>query len=191
MTAQPTTDAIWMHLSSDLRRFIRRKVSDDHVADDLLQETFMRVHRNIGTLQDADRLAAWVYQIARNVVHDHHRKATNSTVALADADPADDCDDHLSQLRCRGAGWLDEMIRSLPDGYREAVQMAEIDGLSQQAVADRLDLSLSGAKSRIQRGREMLKGALEQCCHFEFDRRGNMMDYEPKPDRKVCRDCGE
>lgn len=192
MPSQPSTDAIWTHLSADLRRFIRRRVSDDHVADDLLQETFVRVHRNMGTLQEADRLAAWVYQIARNVINDHHRKeATNTTVALADADPADYCDDHLSQLRCRGAGWLDEMIRSLPEGYREAVQLAEIQGLSQQDVADRLGLSLSGAKSRIQRGRAMLKGVLEQCCHFEFDGRGNMMDYEPKPDRKVCRDCGE
>jgi RNA polymerase sigma-70 factor (ECF subfamily) len=191
MTSQPTTDAIWTHLSSDLRWFIRRRVSDDHVADDLFQETFVRVHRNIGTLQEADRLAAWVYQIARNVIHDHHRKATNSTVALADADPADERDDHLSELRCRGAGWLDEMIRSLPEGYRDAVQLAEIEGLSQQEVGDRLGLSLSGAKSRLQRGRKMLKDILEQCCHFEFDGRGNMMDYDPKPDRKVCRDCGE
>jgi RNA polymerase sigma-70 factor (ECF subfamily) len=191
MPSNPSTDSIWTHLSSDLWRFIRRRVSDDHVSDDLLQETFVRVHRNIGTLQEADRVAAWVYQIARNVVHDHHRRATNSTVALADADPAEDCDEHLSQLRCRGAGWLGEMIRSLPDGYREAVQLAEIEGLSQQEVADRLGLSLSGAKSRIQRGRAMLKDVLEQCCHFEFDGRGNMMDYDPKPDRKVCRDCGE
>src|SRR5829696_7555597 len=152
MTARPSTETIWAQLSSDLRRFIRRRVPDDHAADDLLQETFVRVHRHIETLHEADRLAAWVYQIARNVIHDHHRKATNFTVALADADPAEDCDDHLSQLRCRGAGWLDEMIRALPDGYREAVQLAEIEGLSQQAVADRLGLSLSGAKSRTQRG---------------------------------------
>lgn len=191
MMAQPTTDAIWMHLSSDLRRFIRRRVPDDHVADDLLQETFVRVHRNIGTLLDADRMAAWVYQIARNVVYDHHRKATDLTVALADADPADDCDDHLAELRCRGVGWLDEMIRSLPNGYREGVQLSEIEGLPQQAVADHLGLSLSGAKSRIQRGRVMLKDVLDQCCRFEFDGRGNMIDYDPKPDRKVCRDCGE
>ena len=60
MPSNPSTDAIWTHLSSDLRRFIRRRVSDDHVADDLLQETFVRVHRNIETLQDADRVAAWV-----------------------------------------------------------------------------------------------------------------------------------
>ena len=189
MAERRSTEAIWTHLSADLRRFIRRRVPDDHVADDLLQETFVRVHRNIGTLQEADRLAAWVYRIARNVIHDHHRKATRGVVALADADPVDDADD--GQARCRGCDWLDEMIRSLPEGYREAVQLAEIEGLSQQEVAERLGLSPSGGKSRIQRGRAMLKDALEQCCHFEFDGRGNMMDYSPKPDRNVCRDCGE
>lgn len=151
----------------------------------------MRVHQSLGTLQEADRLASWVYQIARNVIHDHHRKASNSTVALADADPADECEDALSELRCQGASWLDEMIHSLSEGYREAVDLAEIKRQSQQDVADRLGLSLSGAKSRIQRGRAMLKGILEQCCHFEFDGRGNMMGYDPKPDRTVCRDWGE
>ena len=79
----------------------------------------------------------------------------------------------------------------MPEGYREAVQLAELEGLSQQEVAERLGLSLSGAKSRIRRGRGMLKEALEACCHFEFDRRGNMTDYEPKPDRNVCPDCGD
>ena len=189
MTFQLTTDAIWTQLSSDLRRFIRRRVSDDHATDDLLQETFVRVHRNMGTLHEEDRLVGWVYQIARNVIQDYYRKTMNSVVPLTQTDPADDCDDQLGRLRCRGAAWLDEMIRSLPGGYREAVQLAEIEGLSQQEVGDQLGLSLSGAKSRIQRGRAMLKGVLEQCCEFEFDGRGNMIDYAPKPDRTVCRDC--
>jgi RNA polymerase sigma-70 factor (ECF subfamily) len=188
---QPTTEAIWTHLSSDLRRFIRRRVCDDHAADDLLQETFVRVHRNLVALHEADRLAAWVYQIARNVVHDHHRRAVNGAVALADRDPVDDADHRLGPRGCGGCDWLDEMIGALPDGYREAVRMSEVEGLSQQMVADRLGLSLSGAKSRIQRGRGMLKGALDGCCRFEFDGRGNLMDYEPRPDRKVCRNCGE
>src|SRR5436190_9128211 len=100
MTAQPSTDNIWTRLNSDLRRFIRRRVSDDHVADDLLQETFMRIHRNLGTLHDADRLAAWVYQIARNVINDHHRQAAKQTVALA-GDPVDEVDDRLTSLRNR------------------------------------------------------------------------------------------
>jgi RNA polymerase sigma-70 factor (ECF subfamily) len=189
MSDHPSTDAIWSHLSSDLRRFIRRRVPDDHVVDDLLQETFVRVHHNVGTLQETDRLAAWVYRIARNVINDHHRKATAATVALAEFDPADE--DESNPRRCGAACWLNELIGTMPEGYREAVQLAELDGLSQQEVAERLGLSLSGAKSRIQRGRGMLKQALDACCHFEFDRRGNMMDYEPRPDRKVCRDCGD
>lgn len=189
MAIQPTTDAIWMRLSSDLRRFIRRRVPDDHIADDLLQETFMRVHRNIGALQEADRLAAWVYQIARNVVHDHHRKRSNSTVALAEAENVSD--DNDSQNGCRSIPWLDQMIRSLPDGYRQAVQMAEIEEQTQQDVADRLGLSLSSAKSRIQRGRAMLKDVLERCCSFEIDGRGRVMGCDPKADQQVCRDCGE
>jgi RNA polymerase sigma-70 factor (ECF subfamily) len=186
--AQPTTEAIWMHLSSDLQRFIRRRVPDDH-ADDLLQETFMRVHRNIGRLQETERLAAWVYQIARNVVTDHYRKGLNSTVALAEAENVSD--DADPQNGCRSIAWLDEMIQSLPDGYRQAVQMSEIEEQSQQDVADRLGLSLSGAKSRIQRGRAMLKEVLEQCCSFEMDGRGRVMGCDPKPNQQVCRNCGE
>lgn len=191
MTAQLTTEALWTTLSEDLRRFIRRRVADDHLAADLLQETFVRVHRNIGTLRENSRLAAWVYRIARNVIHDHRRRTTNAAVALAECDPIDDSDGDVQQVPCEGGGWLAELIGSLPEGYRDAVQMAEIEGMAQQEVADRLGLSLSGAKSRIQRGRVMLKDALERCCHFEFDGRGNLIDYAPKADRKVCRNCGQ
>ncbi len=190
MPSQPSTDAIWTHLSADLRRFIRRRVSDDHVADDLLQETFVRVHQHLAALQDAERETAWVYRIARNVIHDHHRRAAGTTVTLTD-DPVDESDERPGCMRGRACDWLGEMVGQLPDGYREAVQLSEIEGLPQQQVADRLGLSLSGAKSRIQRGRVMLKDVLEQCCHFEFDRRGNVMDYEPRPDRTVCRNCDE
>ena len=65
MTGQPTTDVVWSRLSADLRRFIRRRVGDDHAADDLLQETFVRIHSRLDTLVDTQRLSVWVYQIAR------------------------------------------------------------------------------------------------------------------------------
>jgi RNA polymerase sigma-70 factor (ECF subfamily) len=186
-----STAAIWSELSTDLGRFIRRRVSDEHVADDLLQETFLRIHRSMDSLTDADRLAAWVYQIARNVIHDHFRKSMGSAVALADLEFPDERDDGVACLRRRTGQWLDELIRQLPDHYRQAVQMSEIEGLTQQEVADGLGLSLSGAKSRIQRGRAMLRQSLDQCCWFEFDRRGNLMDYEPKPQRTICRNCDD
>lgn len=191
MKTQPSTDTIWASLSTDLRRFIRGRVSDEHAADDLLQETFLRIHRNLGTLQDADRLAAWVYQIARNVVRDYYRQPAKSTVALGDAEPLENAIEEPNSLRCRGADWLDEMIGTLPAGYREAVQLAEIEGLTQQQVAHKVGLSLSGAKSRVQRGRTLLRSVLDQCCRFEFDRRGNLVDCDPKSDRQTCRNCGD
>ncbi|MEX0718269.1 MAG: RNA polymerase sigma factor SigZ [Planctomycetaceae bacterium] len=189
MTTPPATEAVWSQLSDDLRRFLRRRVNNEHVAEDLLQETFLRIHRGIGELADADRLPAWVYRIARNVVIDHYRRASDSAVAIIEADPPASKPDPIGRLRDEACLWLDGLIRGLPDKYREAVRLAEIEGLSQQATADRLGLSLSGAKSRIQRGRGMLKDVLEGCCTFEFDRRGNLTDYEPKPDRTVCREC--
>jgi RNA polymerase sigma-70 factor (ECF subfamily) len=191
MMNTPTTSSVWTQLSADLRQFIRRRVPDEHVADDLLQEAFLRIHRSIGTLNEADRLAAWVYQIARNVIHDHYRKSPDKMIALDEADACDKPDAALSQLRCRAGEWLDELIRQLPDGYREAVRLSEVEGLPQQDVAERLGLSLSGAKSRIQRGRVMLKEVLDQCCTFKFDRRGNLMDVDPRPDRTVCRNCDD
>lgn len=190
MATPPSTDAVWSQLSAELRCFIRRRVADDHMADDLLQETFLRIHRNVDSLVEADRLAAWVYRIARNVVHDHYRRRAKKEVPLEDV-ASNECDDGPGPLPSHASGWLRELIGQLPEKYREAVQLAEIDGRTQQQVAGRLGLSLSGAKSRIQRGRAMLKDALDRCCTFEFDRRGNMMGCDPKPDRTVCRECDE
>lgn len=189
MNTLPSTETIWAHLNAELRQFIRRRVSDDHAADDLLQETFLRIHSNLGTLRDSDRLAAWVYQIARNVVRDHHRKATTSIVALGDTDPASVGDDHPNSPRCSGADWLDEMIGTLPDGYREAVKLAEMEGLTQQEVAHQFGITLSGAKSRVQRGRAKLREALNECCKFQFDHAGRLLGCDPRPEQKVCRAC--
>lgn len=185
---QPTTTSVWTQLSSDLRRFIRRRVADDHVADDLLQETFLRIHRSIDTLETADRLAAWVYRIARNVIHDHYRKSGPVVPSGEHGEPSAPPGPGAEPLAL-GCGWVEELIQQLPEGYREAIRLSEVEGLAQRVVADRLGLSLSGAKSRIQRGREMLKDVLTRCCSFEFDRRGNLMNVDPKPDRTVCRDC--
>ncbi|QDU40840.1 ECF RNA polymerase sigma factor SigE [Maioricimonas rarisocia] len=183
------TEKIWSQLSDDLRRFIRRRVTAEDVADDLLQETFLRIHRNVGKLRETDRLAAWVYQIARNVIHDHYRRNTRD-VSLKDMDVAEDRDG-IEQLRAGASVWLEELIDQLSPTYQEAVRLSEIEGMPQHEVAGRLGLSVSGAKSRIQRGRIQLRDALDQCCAFQFDRQGNVIDCDPKPGRSVCNGCSD
>ena len=69
--------------------------------------------------------------------------------------------------------------------------LTDLEGLTQAQLAERLGISMSGAKSRVQRGRALLKKNLLDCCRFEFDQRGNLMNCDPKPDRTVCRNCDE
>lgn len=87
-------------------------------------------------------------------------------------------------------GWLPHMIAQLPETYREAVELYELKGDAQKKIADKLGISLSGAKSRVQRGREKLKSLLFDCCTFEQDRRGNLLGYS-RNSNDGCDDCDE
>lgn len=68
-----------------------------------------------------------------------------------------------------------------PAYYREAIMLVELEELTQQAAAGRLGLSLSGMKSRVQRGRKQLRQMLDACCLIQLDRRGGVAEYERRP----------
>ena len=188
--AQLSTETIWSQLSSDLRRFIRRRVADEHVADDLLQDTFVRIHRSLATVRSEERLIAWVLQIARNAIRDHYRRSSVGELPAED-EIVDETAEPLDEMRIRASQWMPELIAQLPEDYREAVTLSEIDGLTQQEVADRLGLTLSGAKSRVQRGRVLLRKVLDQCCAFQFDHAGRVTECDPLPNRTLCKNCGD
>jgi RNA polymerase sigma-70 factor (ECF subfamily) len=172
-------------MSQQLHGFFRRRVKDDQLAQDLVQDTFLRIHNNLGALQDQERLAAWVYRIATSTLADHFRKSfvskeiLTNDFTLTNDQPEENYNEDV-------AGWLGQMVQNLPLPYRAAVEMAELAGVTQREVSDRLGISLSGAKSRVQRGREKLKDQLLQCCHIEFDRHGNITDYGPRTECHAC-----
>ena len=170
-----STESVWRELQADLARFIGRRVSDAHLAEDLLQEVFVRIHTHLGSLGDAERLPAWVYRIARNVIHDHYRRPASATSPLAEDVP---CEPEVGEDPRFGLTWLRSMVDRLPETYREAVRLSELEGLSHAEVAERLGVSLPAAKSRVQRGRAALKAMLHECCDFEIDRRGNVVDFQ-------------
>ena len=186
------TQQVWDEFGTALRAFIRRRVKDEHVADDLLQDVFVRIHDKLDSLAEEDRLAAWLYRIARNVVTDHHRRRSDVTLDEAETPTDHVTDENINE---QVGHWLANRIAELPEDYREAVTLSELQGVRQTEIAERIGLSASGAKSRVQRGRKMLKDMLLQCCHFEFDQRGNVIDYQAKADCTECRgsadrDCG-
>lgn len=180
-----TTEDIWNEFSGQLRGFILKRTPEPFDADDILQDVFVRLHTRIDTLRDDDRLAAWLYQITRNTIADYYR-ARRPVTPIPETLAVED-EPNEGDSAARIAASLVGMIDNLPDKYRQAIVLSELRGLPQSDVAAQLDLSLSGAKSRVQRGRAMLRQALLDCCHFEFDRLGHPIDYTPRPD--CCPHC--
>lgn len=184
-----TTGELWQLLHDGLRAFIVKRVGDSGHADDLLQEVFVRVHRQIDSVKDPDRLVSWIYQITRNAIIDHYRKSGEQReipVGLSADLEADEFSTHLpmvrdgdaAEQRAELAGCLRPMIERLSRDYRDAITLVEIQGLTQQDAAKQMGISLSGMKSRVQRGRKQLKRMLEDCCVIQLDRRGGVTEYE-------------
>jgi RNA polymerase sigma-70 factor, ECF subfamily len=175
-----TTEEVWEEFSERLRSFIRARVASDADADDLLIDVFIKVHTKIDGLRDDQQMASWLYQVTRNTVIDYYRRRRENA-DLVDLPEPDGPEADAEQAIARG---LRGMVDDLPDKYRDALVLTEFQGLTQVQMADRLGLSVSGAKSRVQRARGMLRDELLACCHFEFDRRGHMIDFTPK--RACC-----
>jgi RNA polymerase sigma-70 factor, ECF subfamily len=168
-------EAIWNAFSARLRRFLLSRVEDESAADDLLQDVFVRIHSHMQSLRETDRLESWIYQIARNAVIDHYRTRRAHT-ELPETLP-DKNEDEENAAAKELAGSLRDMVEALPEPYRDALLLTEFEGLTQSELAGRLGISLSGAKSRVQRARQKIKDELLTCCHFEFDRYGRVIDY--------------
>jgi RNA polymerase sigma-70 factor, ECF subfamily len=190
--ADPTV--AWREMRGPLAGFIARRVADPQDAEDVLQEVMLRMHRHGDELVSADRVAAWVYRIARNAIVDHYRRRAARPELPAGA--AGDLEEHedgslgelaSETLRRELAACLRPLIDRLPDKQREALVLTELEGLTQIEAARRLGISVSGAKARVQRGRAQLRTLLLDCCHVELDSRGGITEYEARRGCERCR----
>jgi RNA polymerase sigma-70 factor (ECF subfamily) len=181
MTA--TVESIWNEVASQLRSFIRSRVRDPAVAEDILQEVFIKIHQKLPTVRASERLEAWVWRITRNAIADHFRKLRPSEPLPQDLAPTSEQSLDTPDLRpC-----VRQFVNELPPNYREALLLTEWQGLTQEEMGKRLSLSASGAKSRVQRARSQLKKLLLDCCRLELDCRGNILEMTPR--RQKCRAC--
>ena len=174
----------WHRHRAELLRFVVARVHDPAVADDIVHDVLLKALSRIQTLEDPSKLRAWLYGIARNAIVDHFR-ARRPTEPLPE-DLRDDEASNMSQAEQDLAQCLVPLLDSLPAAHRQALVLAEVDGLPQREIAKREHLSLSGAKSRVQRGRRMLRAALLRCCRIELDRRGGVTGFKQQ---SVCA-CG-
>ncbi len=193
------TKEIWSQMHQRLLSYIRGRVDKLHDAEDILQDVFVRIHANLDDVKDTENVTAWIYQITRNVITDFYRQRAASAGALARL--AEQTDEHLPSADDREAEpdvvrrasdefarCLEPMLGEVPEPYRQAVTLTELEGMTQKDAAEKLGLSISGMKSRVQRGRGKLKDVILDCCEVELDRRGGLVDYRRRSE-DACGGC--
>lgn len=168
-------EVLWRDYRAQLFRFALKRVADEATAEDIVHDVLVRAYDRRDTLRDGDRFEQWLYQITRNALIDHYRARRPTEPLPADLAAADESLEHVARREL--AACMQPLVDSLPEHYRDALTLSELQGLTQQATATRLGLSLSGAKSRVQRARRMLQDRLLECCRVELDSSGGIVDY--------------
>jgi len=179
--------SIWADFRVPIKGFISRRIANESDVEDVLQDVFEKIYKNLDDLNDAEKITPWVYRIARNSVIDHYRKHNKAEKALQIPEDltAEQPDDKSANAEI--ASCLTAMISCLPEKYREAILLTEFENYTLKELSEKIGLSLSGAKSRVQRARTRLKEMLVNCCQMDFDHLGNIVDYKHKTDN--CKFC--
>ena len=183
---QTGTAEVWREFRGRLKGYVVKRIPRDEDADDIMQEIFLKVHRGLPKLKDSEKLEAWVYRITKNALVDFYRTQKFPQDGVENI-PEQIKDNDESEAANAIAACLRPMAEALPEADREALRLAEWEDRPQQEVAEELGLSLSGGKSKVQRARRKLKKKLLDCCRFELDRRGKIIDYRRRDED--CNDC--
>lgn len=177
-------------LRSMLHEFVARRVPPQD-AEDVLQDVFVRIQRGLGEVRDDERMAGWMYRIARHAIADHYRKpAARREHAVADLSELPLAVEADGDAEPPG-GLVHAMIQfmqALSPEDREALELTDLQGVTQVEAARRLGLSVPGMKSRVQRARARLRDLLDACCAIEVDVRGRIVDCEPRQRPTGCCD---
>jgi RNA polymerase sigma-70 factor (ECF subfamily) len=169
------TNQIWIQFKDELLGFIKSKINDRSLADDILQDVFIKIHSNIDSLDSQAKLSSWVYQITRNTIIDYYRKKKI-------VDYKDSLDFNVPEasetISKDFSKCLIPFMKTLPASDQDALNKTVFGGMTQKEYALQNGMSYSGLKSKIQRARMKLKNEFVQCCKVESDTYGNILDND-------------
>jgi RNA polymerase sigma-70 factor, ECF subfamily len=182
----------WGRLRSDISRLVAHRLPTRADVEDVVQEVLLRVWKHGDSVRDEERFGAWLSRVAYTAAADHLRARQKHPLARyapaqqqepgAAADPLPGRKAEGPEPKALIASVIRPFVDALPPPYREALVLSELDGLDHAVIAERLRLSVSGVKSRVQRGRHQLRRMLERCCEIVLDARGAPLSCESRPD---------
>jgi RNA polymerase sigma-70 factor (ECF subfamily) len=165
-------DSLISHYQQPVYNLVYRLLNDPADANDVVQEVFLKVFRNIGSFRGQSSLKTWVYRIAVNEAHNHRRwfcRHRKQEIGLERDEEDRSYQDTLSdpgrspfQIAVDEEAYqiLEGAMQALNPTFRAAVVLRDIEDLSYEEIADVLQINLGTVKSRIMRGREALRHAL-------------------------------
>lgn len=141
---------------------ILRMINDREEANDLAQDVFVKVYKNLEKYYPDFKFSTWIIRITTNHVIDYRRKKKQETVSFeeVDYDIASGDSPERAYIEKERKEKLNDVVSDLPDMYKIPIVLYHQQGLSYQEIADIIDEPLSKVKNRIFRGRKMLKDAL-------------------------------
>lgn len=180
-------EAAWEEFSGELRKFIGRRVSRPQDADDILQLVALRLTQSAGKERDRRTLLAWLYTVTRNAITDHYRSAVHRREIATDDLPEQStvdlsAEEDADEARAGLASCVRPLLTLLPEDQAAAVDIVDLHGLNQGEAARRAGISVSGMKSRVQRGRRALQDVITACCEVSLDVRGAVQEFRPRPE---------
>jgi RNA polymerase sigma-70 factor, ECF subfamily len=176
----------WDTLYPRLVAFVYTKIKDKPAAEDIVQDVFIKVHTKSHQVKEGYKVSGWIYQITRNAIADHFRMSAKNL------EPANiDWESNTQEFNDCVAVCLNALMKTLPEKYRIALEMTELDSLSQHQLAERLKISYPGARSRVQRARKMLREMLDRMYRIETDSYGNIILCENRIPCRCSQSCND
>ena len=166
----------WEKHETELRLWLTGKIGNTHDAEDILQSLFMKAVSQDKKFCELNNPRAWLFQVARNTLVDRFRLQKNQI------DLPDDLVEYIEE-----PATVDDLTQCLPRALselskddREAIIKCDLEGMTQQEFAKTNGISLSGAKSRVQRARQRLRDHLSTACQVRFDESGKICCFVPR-----------
>ncbi len=167
----------WQQHEAELRGYLIRQLHDPMLAEDLLQNTFLKAIAEGAGFCTLENPRAWLFRVARNLLVDHHRRQRHTMEVDENLSaPEVEIPAIVSLSEC-----LPHALEALDEADREAITLCDLEGMKQAEYAELKGLTLPGAKSRVQRARQRLKQALQARCNIRHDESGAICCYVPQP----------